>query len=72
MNIPSRRPLRIAWDIGLEQQCSSCGDWWPADAEFFYVRADRRRQLASVCRACTVHYQRHYNRRRRQERTNAA
>lgn len=36
-------------DLGLERRCSCCGDYWPADAEFF----DRKGGwLTSTCKAC--------------------
>lgn len=25
-------------ELGTVQQCSVCGEWWPLDEEFFYVR----------------------------------
>lgn len=36
-------------DYGLEQRCSCCGEYWPADTEFFYSRGAR---LSSACKAC--------------------
>lgn len=39
----------ILTDVGLEKRCSMCGDYWPADTEFFHVRD---RSLSSGCRAC--------------------
>jgi hypothetical protein len=37
-------------DYGLEQRCTTCGEYWPADTEFFYPRGATR--LASECKAC--------------------
>lgn len=36
-------------ELGLEKRCSACGDYWPADPEFFYPKGGR---LASQCKAC--------------------
>lgn len=38
-------------ELGEEKRCTLCGDFWPADEEFFYRRADSGR-LTSWCRAC--------------------
>ena len=38
-------------DIGDEVQCAKCSDFWPADSEFFYMRAGRPH---SWCKACYV------------------
>jgi hypothetical protein len=34
---------------GVEKLCPKCGEWWPADAEFFYQNHGR---LHSWCKAC--------------------
>jgi hypothetical protein len=31
-------------ELGLERQCSTCDEWWPADREFFFTHW--------LCRAC--------------------
>lgn len=33
-----------------ERRCVRCGEWWPADEEFFYRLSDGR--LHSYCKAC--------------------
>ena len=33
-----------------ERRCVRCGEWWPADEEFFYRLSDGR--LHSYCRVC--------------------
>lgn len=43
-----RTTLREAW-YGPEKQCSACGEWWPADPEFFGVTGG---YLRSFCKAC--------------------
>lgn len=43
-------PLRQTW-YGMEKQCSRCGEWWPADAEFFNYRLGR---LVAACKACSL------------------
>lgn len=32
--------------------CTSCGDDWPADAEFFYKQRGRSAGLLDTCKAC--------------------
>ena len=41
---------RIDEDGELEQKCSQCQDWWPADLQFFYSAGHGK--LMSVCKAC--------------------
>ena len=36
----------------LEKRCSICGEFWPADTEFFYAQTDKCDGLKSSCRAC--------------------
>ena len=36
-------------ELGSEQQCCSCGEFWPADEEFYVVR---ERSLGYECKAC--------------------
>lgn len=36
-------------ELGEEQRCRSCGEWWPADQEFFLVTAT---SLGYDCKAC--------------------
>lgn len=45
-------------ELGAEKKCVRCGEWWPADREFFY--ADRKRPDGhfSTCRACRADIQR--------------
>lgn len=38
-------------ELGLEQRCPRCGDYWPADTEFFYSNGTR---LMSACKACYI------------------
>ena len=37
-------------DGALEQQCSRCQEWWPADLEFFYSAGHGK--LMAMCKAC--------------------
>lgn len=46
-------PLRTRL-YAIERLCSKCGDWWPADAEFFFRDADQPDGLTSKCKACWV------------------
>jgi hypothetical protein len=41
----------IETELGEEQYCASCDEFWPTDSEFFSVAGPR---LSYVCRACTV------------------
>lgn len=41
-------------DVGEEKRCSTCGEFWPADREFFFASKSRCSQLMSSCIACTV------------------
>jgi hypothetical protein len=42
---------RIESELGEEVKCAKCGDFWPADPEFFYLSNGR---LHSWCKACYV------------------
>ena len=37
-------------DGELERQCTQCGEWWPADKEFFYPNG--KHGLHTQCKAC--------------------
>ncbi len=44
-------------ELGLEQRCPRCGEFWPWDTEFFGQTSDVTR-LSSWCRGClNEHYQ---------------
>lgn len=38
-------------DLGREARCSKCGDWWPADSEFFYMQHGVPH---AYCKACYI------------------
>ena len=40
---------RFDRDGGLEKRCGACGEYWPADTEFFLLSGE---DLSSYCRAC--------------------
>lgn len=42
----------IMTDLGKEKRCARCGEYWPADKEFFYQLPDGR--LHSYCHACFI------------------
>lgn len=42
----------ILSDMGPVKECSGCKEYLPHDAEFFFLRSDRRR-FHSRCKACT-------------------
>ena len=37
-----------------EKFCKKCGEWWPADGEFFFRRARNPDGLDWACRACVA------------------
>ena len=39
-------------ELGLEKQCSKCGDYYPADNEFFYSNRTNSDGLDCYCKAC--------------------
>ncbi|MBH04008.1 MAG: hypothetical protein CMP08_07775 [Xanthomonadales bacterium] len=43
---------RLTEPLGLEKLCTGCGDYWPADTEFFYAKRDDLAGLSSLCKAC--------------------
>jgi len=59
--------FRITPGLGREKQCTKCGEWWPADTEFFYRQQNVRSRLHAWCIACTVH-----DKRQRKQRRSAA
>lgn len=40
----------IETELGIEKQCTACGEFWPADKEFFYSAGNGR--LMAQCIAC--------------------
>ncbi len=50
---------RFDEDGEIEQMCSYCGEWWPADKEFFYGSSGKKSGLSSYCKDC---YEHHYRR----------
>ncbi|GEM_PF-1901852 len=36
----------------LEKTCCVCGEWWPADTEFYFAQASSPDGLTPACRAC--------------------
>lgn len=42
-------------DLGIEKQCTRCGEFWPVDDEFYPVQREAAGvRAASMCRACFV------------------
>lgn len=41
-------------EIGQEKRCITCGEYWPADAEFFEAAKKTRDRLSQRCIACIV------------------
>lgn len=40
----------------IERLCSRCGEWWPADTEFFVLSPGTAGGLATACRACRLQH----------------
>lgn len=40
--------------LGLEARCSVCGDYWPADTEFFHLNPSSTTGLGARCKACDI------------------
>lgn len=55
-------PATIITELGKEKRCYRCGDYWPADREFFYYRNGKPHDM---CRACENEYNAEYRRRRK-------
>lgn len=43
--------MTLNTELGPEQPCRRCGEFWPADAEFFITCKGR---LQTLCRACNA------------------
>lgn len=43
-----KAPIEIT-EIGPQKLCTKCDEWWPNDAEFFYLSKGRTIQ---PCKAC--------------------
>jgi|EP01034_Spumella_vulgaris_P030796 hypothetical protein len=41
-------------EIGQEKRCITCGEYWPADSEFFEAAKKTRDRLSQRCIACIV------------------
>jgi hypothetical protein len=40
-------------ELGAEKRCLACGEYWPADTEFFQSRLVTRDRLSACCIACS-------------------
>ncbi|CAN7248580.1 hypothetical protein LJR289_000982 [Pseudoduganella sp. LjRoot289] len=45
-------PRKIISELGDEKRCLSCGEYWPADHEFFDTMRSARDGLTPRCIAC--------------------
>ncbi len=45
-------PFKAVTELGIEKRCRSCGDFWPADCEFFAPMSSSRDGLTPRCIAC--------------------
>ena len=62
-----RRGVARIEGSNIERLCKPCGDWWPADTEFFNVSGDG---LHYMCRACFSAYRDQRNEAKRNMQTN--
>lgn len=53
----------VTTEIGLEKKCGRCGEYWPADGEFWY--SEGTRGLSKWCKACYEEWRK--ERRKRKE-----
>ena len=44
--------VKINTELGAEKQCITCGEFWPADTEFFEPKQKTRDRLSTRCIAC--------------------
>ncbi|MBZ0104005.1 MAG: hypothetical protein K8H84_00090 [Sulfuricella denitrificans] len=44
----------IFTELGLEKRCSTCGEFFPADTEFFFSQKSRPEGISCACKACIV------------------
>ena len=52
---------RLQIDDGiLERRCSSCGDFYPLDTEFWYFQPSKREGTHHMCKACYLGYRRRW------------
>lgn len=63
MNAASPAKRYIVTELGTEKLCPRCGEYWPADREFFWPRGHGH-GLQGWCRACTANCERGRKRRR--------
>ena len=45
-------PVRTVTELGDEKRCLCCGEYWPADFEFFEAMRSSRDGLTPRCIAC--------------------
>lgn len=51
-------PVRLTNYCGMEKYCPRCGEWWPADDEFFDRDNTNKIGLQTYCKACRTEYMR--------------
>jgi hypothetical protein len=64
--------LRVSDDGSIEQRCTGCGEWLPATAEFFHLKASSPRGIVTRCRPCRNEDAQRRHRRRTSNGTAAA
>ncbi len=45
-------PVITVTELGTEKRCMACGEYWPADVEFFDIMVSSRDGLTPRCIAC--------------------
>ena len=54
VNLRLKRGTVIFTEIGREKSCASCGEFWPADSEFYLSDYKRSDGLSSWCKGCLL------------------
>lgn len=52
VNMSRNTLLAVVTELGDEKWCRSCGEYWPADAEFFQPQMSSRDGWSQRCIAC--------------------
>ena len=46
----------IETELGTEKLCTRCGEYWPADEEFFYRAKEKKDGLNPWCKCCYLEW----------------
>ena len=48
-------------ELGPQKRCSHCGEWWPADSDFYQYNRATRDGFHSWCKACWAAWRREHS-----------